>query len=287
VLQGSSIHSTYSFEQQLELDDGLRFGTLTRHRVEVLERGSSRAIEPGSGLIHSLFHLDHPSVSLVVRTHGEAAFRPQWDYHPPGIALDPTIPLSRRFDALIAVLRMNRDGFEEAAVGFLGAAPPTIAFRLLQRAAMAGVSRERLRALMASVPQLVGEKSERLAMTEAALDARVHQHNIVARREAITNPDQRFLLAALLLLEGRQQILDAVARRSGDGDPVAIICNQLEAMGTEALGVAMDEVAIEVLRGLLAGEPEADIASRVGDPGRVAKLCLTLPRTRILGNLFR
>ena len=55
---------------------------------ELLHAGDTRTIHAGSNFIHALFHLDRPSISIVLRTRVEADVGPQYDYMPPFIAIN-------------------------------------------------------------------------------------------------------------------------------------------------------------------------------------------------------
>lgn len=47
-------------------------------------------IASGRECIHSLFHLDTPSVTVVIRTHHDPVTGSQFNYLPPCIPIDPT-----------------------------------------------------------------------------------------------------------------------------------------------------------------------------------------------------
>lgn len=86
VLSGSSIHSTYKFEEKLRINEHLLFGDIIAMNTEVLEKGQHRGIPIGNSFIHSLFHLEYPSVSIVIRTYGDPGNSIQYAYAKPHIA---------------------------------------------------------------------------------------------------------------------------------------------------------------------------------------------------------
>jgi hypothetical protein len=89
VLQGSSLHTEYAFDQSDQLADGhLVVGDLAMLRSEVLTAGAVRPIPAGPGFIHSLFHLERPSVTIVVRNGWSDLPFPQYDYRHPGLGID-------------------------------------------------------------------------------------------------------------------------------------------------------------------------------------------------------
>ncbi|MDB6150802.1 MAG: hypothetical protein JWQ44_2250, partial [Chthoniobacter sp.] len=71
VLAGSSIHSRFVFEDAEPVSAHLRVGNLRVTETQLLETGSTVQIVSGESHIHSLFHLETPSLTVVVRTHSD------------------------------------------------------------------------------------------------------------------------------------------------------------------------------------------------------------------------
>src|SRR5688572_29817192 len=89
VMHGSSIHAHYEFEKARPVTPHLRVGKLRMKKMEILESGRTVPIISGGRTIHSLFHLDSPSVTVVVRTQHDPGTGPQFNYLPPHVAVDP------------------------------------------------------------------------------------------------------------------------------------------------------------------------------------------------------
>lgn len=85
VLDGSSIHTKYTFTESHRENDYLRAGELDRTILEILKPGDTRSIRNGRKGIHSLFHLVRPSVTLVIRSHIDHQSLPQFTYAPPSL----------------------------------------------------------------------------------------------------------------------------------------------------------------------------------------------------------
>src|SRR5262249_44090820 len=85
VLAGSSIHCLYSFDERTRMNSAVLLGELRRDALELLTRGDTRPILAGRAMRHSLFHLDRPSVTVVVRTYNVADSGPQYNYSLPGL----------------------------------------------------------------------------------------------------------------------------------------------------------------------------------------------------------
>jgi len=86
VVEGGSLHGIYTFTPERVFSPILRVGALQRVGLERLGVGDVRPISPRAGLIHSLFHLQRPSATIVVRTNDTPDFAPQLVYLPPGLA---------------------------------------------------------------------------------------------------------------------------------------------------------------------------------------------------------
>src|SRR5260370_7932333 len=81
----------------------LAFGRVSLKKAELLQKGDSRPIIGGKQMIHSTFHLDRPSLTVVVRTLGEINKLPQYSYLPPTIAYAQhhDVPSVRRLTQLL------------------------------------------------------------------------------------------------------------------------------------------------------------------------------------------
>ena len=67
----------------------MRVGNVALRETKLLESGATIEINSGRDFIHSLFHLDTPSMTVVVRTHSDPGTGPQFTYLPPHLAIDP------------------------------------------------------------------------------------------------------------------------------------------------------------------------------------------------------
>ncbi len=88
VVQGSSFHALYDFNASEEVNADLVLGDVTCREFEKLSVGDVRPIKAGSAMTHSLYHLDHPSATLVVRTNGHPKFAPQFTLYKNHIAVN-------------------------------------------------------------------------------------------------------------------------------------------------------------------------------------------------------
>ncbi|MDB4929485.1 MAG: hypothetical protein JWM10_1969, partial [Myxococcaceae bacterium] len=153
VLAGSSIQRRYAFAPRGPERGPIRLGALRLADLALLGRGAVEPILAGDGLIHSVFHLDRPTVSLVARTDGGLARAPQYDYWAPGVAVDPehVDPLAlRQQQTLTMLLRAGHPAAPAFAARLVAGADLHATFRLLDLVLDSARGDELLPALLAA-----------------------------------------------------------------------------------------------------------------------------------------
>jgi len=85
-LSGRTLHTTFDFGCAGRVDARVRTGKLRVAALEMIRAGDVRLIEPGSAFIHQVWHLDEPTVVLVVRTPPRTPALRQFQYLRPAIA---------------------------------------------------------------------------------------------------------------------------------------------------------------------------------------------------------
>jgi hypothetical protein len=273
VLLGGSVHGVYDFELDRELGHGMRFGDLALRHVELLTAGDIRSISAGPALIHSLFHLDQPSVSVVVRTGHALLSPPQFDYRRAGVAVDPFFEdrtLTRQlqvlvmchrsgeFDAEPKTVAMLRDADLHSAFLILATVRPMLQGTVVEKMVGVGIPAERFERLLAVVHERDRDAANRFRAVFAEVDTTTE---IVRRRNFITATELRFFLALLLNVPDRDQIARLVRDRFPDADPTDKILDWIAELGTtrivgsdltNALGVAdFSDEDVELLERVL------------------------------------
>ncbi len=222
VLAGSSIHSMFAFDDAQSITPHLRMGRLRMKTTELLETGRTVPIVSGRDYIHSLFHLDMPSATVVVRTQTDPGTGPQFTYLPPHIAVDPIHDdaLTMRRKQLLDVMEKTDDpAYARLVMEMLAELDFERGFFILQNTMSAlrnlGAWDEAWRVFR----KKHGPLADGVAVT---LDEIVRRDGITAMRGAITEVEHRFFLALLLNVPGRDDILGMVARRF-PGEPCETI----------------------------------------------------------------
>jgi len=236
-------------------------GRVSLKRAELFRKGDSRPIVAGKQLIHSTFHLDRPSLTVVVRTLGEANKQPQYAYLPPTIAYDPftNVPSVRRRTQLLQMLLRSgkRAEYKEIAHHMLGTEDAYSVFQfLLSTFDLIEHEDERHNLLLAARlkhPKLIEALQPALLQVE-------RRNKIVQIRERISNGDLQFFLALLLNITERPLILGLIEQRYPSRDPITAIegwVRELSEMGV--LGVRFQEPWLLMLRCLLMKRSDEEI----------------------------
>jgi hypothetical protein len=213
VLAGSSIETQYAFDVGRRFDGHFVLGTLRPLSSALHTPGDVIPIKSGpTGLIHGLFHLERPSITIVVRTFHDADAGPQFNFTRNGIGADPFFLDTARDRALqlIGLLRqLEHPGLEKLVGKLVKRSDAHTAFRVLEKCATLP-DRELFDRLVACVSERdVGERF-RDAFQEAQRLAFLY-----SRRSHVKDPSARFFLGVLLTARNRQDALELVqARRS-------------------------------------------------------------------------
>jgi len=220
VMHGSSIHAHYTFEKPRPVTPHISVGNLRMKKIEILDTGRTVPISSGHQTIHSLFHLDSPSVTVVVRTQHDPASGPQFNYLPPHLAIDPLHSdlLTIRRTQLLDVLEQNQDpDYAELVMEMLAHLDFERGFYLLQHC-MATL--KQLDAWDAAMKLFKKKHGTPAAGVAATLQEEVRRNIIKSLRSSITDPEHRFFLALLMNAPTRAHLLALVAQRFPEQPPL-------------------------------------------------------------------
>ena len=227
VMAGSSIHSRFEFENEDAVTAHFRTGNLILRKAELLTTGSTVPITSGHGCIHSLFHLETPSVTVVIRTHGDPGTGPQFTYLPPHVAIDPVRndPLTLRRKQLLDLIEQTADpAYPDLATDMISSLDFERGFFILQNCI------GHLRALGAWDPvwqAFVNRHGSLSSKVLPTLEEIIRRDTLVAMRANIVDPEHRFFVALLLNLQDREKILRFVGR-CHSGNPLSTIMRWAE-----------------------------------------------------------
>ena len=196
MMTGSSIQSCYRFDPVTRLG-ALDIGRLGLESVERLTPGAVVAIQPSAQMIHTAFHLDHPSMTLVVRTHQSRT--PERTYLAPGIAFDSgarSPELHKRLQMLDTLNAAAHPVHVEAARAAIASGDAYEVLAVMLRIGSHRIDDDRYAGLLAKVRSRFGDHGDVLA--EAIAEER-RRGVLVRMRRAEHDPEARFALACLMI----------------------------------------------------------------------------------------
>ena len=228
VLAGSSLHARFAFENSQSISAHLRLGDLRMNEIHLLDTGTTVPIVSGGGYIHSLFHLETPSITVVVRTHTDPGTGPQFTYLPPHVAVDPfhDDALTTRRKQLLDVLEKTADPtYPDLVAEMIAQLDFERGFFILQN----GMGHLRNLGVWDDTWGIFREKhgplADRIAPT---LDEIIWRDRLVGLRSTVIDTDHRYFLALLLNVPNREELLDFVLRRFPDAPAADTIAGWAE-----------------------------------------------------------
>jgi hypothetical protein len=310
VMHGSSIHSWWEFDLKDKVNTFCEIGDMHLRSCDLLNVGDVQQILAGRQYIHSLFHLDHPSVSIVIRTDKSPLFLPQFDYNKPGLAVDPFFEqeaTTKKLQTIIALIRAKRPDADElikkliensdfhTAYLTLSVVRDQLASDGLEQMFGTGGSDSRFDAMLSAVEERHAERGDILRRVFAHRERRDY---LIRRRGFVEEPEHRFFFALLLNVDSRERILSLIRDRFPDADPIEKILDwtydlsQLRITGAQnqnALGIfPFDEFDLTLVEYLLHGKTDGEIADLIRQtftPEKAEQVLPTLSeRTAVIRN---
>jgi hypothetical protein len=261
VMHGSSIHTHWHFNIESRINTRLFLGTTRLETGEILHKGDIRPIVSGNEFIHTTFHLECPSVSVVVRTTTELDRQPQLGYEPPSVAYasQNSVPTIRRRAQILNMLYIGgqRKEYFEMLRHMLATADAYAAFYYLTQAN--GLIRDeetRQNVVLAAKithPRLVAAITPTLAYSR-------RQEEIRKLRQKASSPEQRFVLAIVMNIPDLNIAIELLRQEYPGNDPVKMIVDCINDLSNRSLlGVTLNHSWLEVLTGLVSGLTEDEI----------------------------
>jgi len=266
LLQGSSLQCSYDFSGPSPATAQFALGSLLLADIALLKCGTVVEILPAPDFIHSAFHLESPTATLVIRTLRDATDLPQREYYAPNVAIasEPTdqMPLVTA-EALAMLARIDAEAAVARIVEMAGTAPAETLFRTFDRIPWHTLDREpTLRAYNA----LLG-RPEGSALLEA-LRRKLWVERLIGLRDKLTTAEQRLVLGGLAALDDRDLLIDLLAA-GGVAEPEALVAECiLAAAGIDGPTSKGDAAALRAAladHGRLPAEA-AHLVASAGDP---------------------
>ncbi|HEY4177824.1 MAG TPA: hypothetical protein VGM90_13350 [Kofleriaceae bacterium] len=255
VLEGSSLHTQYKFRPDKKVAADLHLGRLTWTSSELLAKGAIHQIHSGPNFIHALFHLDHPSVSVVVRNYEDVGAPPQLGYFPPGVGVEPFIEpkLERALELSKMLVEIGRlRDAEKILVGIVNHGDLMAVYLALSAIGRSDAERtlrervrDRARARHGAVVDTLAE----------GIDQHVEAQRVNALRSNVTDPDLRFFLAVLLVVPTPSALRRLITERSPRNDFVTAVMQSLTALAPiDAFPFPLDAAQLRVIELMMRGK---------------------------------
>ncbi len=251
VVWGSSLHVGYTFDQQDSMAEGhLVTGQLAMIEPEILWPGDVRPIVAGPDFIHALFHLERPSMTIVVRNGSSGLPFPQYDYRPPGLGFDVLEKDDRfqmRMRGMHTLYRLDPVGAATAARDLTKSEDLWTAFRVCDEWAFAYGESADLSNLIEVLAGRAGVFEELLPPMYAE---QVRRGRLLARRGLLRESRHRLFLALIVNLPDRASIHRAMEQLFPGQDPSKLIADLVEELaspeyrGISGLSLGADELAM-------------------------------------------
>ncbi|GEM_PF-6576310 len=263
LLSGSSLHTRWSFDRQLEVSQALLIGNLAPTGHELLGPADVREIRSGNKSIHSLFHISNPSVSIVVRTAGRGRGGIQYEYRPNRIAFHSEGAQRYRphLWRVLDACRADEELYLDVAAEPLGNGNPLIALVVLEHALSHSLSEH----ARAEVMRLAGNQhAEHLGAIVSSLRNMVSRSKIASRRGIFTSEEHRFLSAILLNVTGRNEVFSLLHKNEGESHPAdRLLAGLSEMAGIGDIGIDLTQTNQGLIASLLASDSAATFAQAV------------------------
>jgi len=298
VLHGSSLHTLWSFQESKRWSDRLKAGQLSLCATEYLRTGSTRPILPRNEMIHSLFHLEKPSVTVVVRTLSSAVYVPQLTYERSGLAYDPhpEPPIVQKTTQLLRLLwTSNHERRLEISKLAMSTIDAYSAVRIILSLASPAVAE-------GQAALIEGWKHRDPGLAALLRDTIRHMQRdrfIVRLRKHTQSPRHRMLLAMILNLPDRVSIESAVRQIAPEEAPEQWLWETIRSMyvspsdewdDENVLGMELNESNEDVLRMLFEGHSVEEICHVLpnSDESRetVQTACLRVSESPVLASLM-
>jgi hypothetical protein len=281
VFAGSSLHCVHDFHAERRYGERCATGSLKLRETELLRVGDVRPIVPGAGFIHALYHLERPTVSLLVRTDASRT-AVQLTYHRPGVAQanrGKTPHLVRTLQCLTYLKAAAPGEFVQRVMEACEDVDAHSLYWILKTATnLLEGDEEAAAALRAHALSSHGPLADILfrAFTRARMDL-----SVLMQRRPLANADHRFLLALLVNVEGVAACRKVLQQRHPKEDPWDLVIrwtrelwgNDQASAARDKLRIpAIDDTTLAVLRGLLDGLDTEKIGRQVASTASTLSL---------------
>jgi len=263
VLEGGSVHTRLEFTETQQLNSGFKVGHLTQKTIELLRKGDTRAIVSGRSMIHSLFHLDHPSVSIVIRTVVDPGAEVQYDYASPSIARDPfhKRPFAKLAGRTLQMLReIKTPDFKSLLTRFLRTCEVRDAFECLLTA-VAKPDSEWVFDVLAELSD--APYASVLPQMKECLTEHLRVSAILGLRGEVTERESRLTLGLLVNSRDRETLYRLLKDAFPQSEPREKFLSALRTLASAGIGFPENDSSVELVGHLLDGKSDEGVVAEL------------------------
>jgi hypothetical protein len=265
VLHGDAVECCYKYQISDEISSHIMLGSTSVADVKCLSPGDVRLIYPGTRLIHTLFHLGRPSVSLVARTTGDLSTGHEYSFFPPGVAITtrPATALQCKQLQLLSMLHETGAAvLQRTVLTLLRESDLHTAFLLLMEL---GSREQPARCYEQALALACEVHGDRARLFGPAVEEQLRRSRIGQLSRSIFDDDLRFFLVLLCSLPDYPSIAAAVSSRFPDRDGLQLVANWAVSLAERgALGVECDLIVESVIRCCVGGAAVSRVRDRLG-----------------------
>ncbi len=251
MVHGECLHSIYEFIENEKLCNQLRIGEINIKYVELLQVGDIREIIPGPSLIHSTFHLDMPSVTMVVRTHIIEEFKPELEYRVPYIAFDSCYvdPLIvKKIQVLDFLAKIRSTEYQEMLFACLDSTDIFGCYLILRQLYL---QHEQADKIENTIKYAINIYGSRISYIISSIKEEKRRLSIYRLRNRVTDPGQRYYLALLLYLPTIDSIIKHISIKFPNHDTLALIYKWSTDLICESTDTNSQELFLILLKSII------------------------------------
>jgi len=289
LLHGKSINTEFQFTKNTRINSHCYLGNLNFKDNLILIPGMVRKILPGNNLIHSLFHLDAPSITIVIRNNVCADHKPQLDYYSPHIAIDGEYKdkaFDRRVQCMQLMLQDAKAHAHKILETFIIQANLHQIFMLFKKIRLYQFEQDHIDKISDLIIKKVG--GDLLLKT---INEQYKYQRLTSLRQLVKDKDQRIILAVLRTTPSKKNIINNFLQLLNIQDKTVLVkifgqfINQTSTMG--AVGYSYCHDAEKIAEIMLKDYTETEISEEINKLDNSAKNCYTgLKKSFIFQNWF-
>jgi len=213
LLHGKSINTEYTFINKTRINAHFYLGELQHKNSILLTTGDIQKIDSGDRFIHSVFHLDSPSVTLVIRNHASIDQQPQLSYYPLYVATNgwkKDLILDKKISAMRLMLDHCKSHGYALLEKFINIATLYEVFYLFIKINLFTFENE-----WKNKFEMLIRNKEYGNLILKSLEKKYHSDRLSSLRSFIKDVDQRLFLAVLMNTPKRKNILNQLQQLFG------------------------------------------------------------------------